>query len=263
MPADIAVGAQGQSAATTDQKTPASPTASQALLNQPLKLDLAAALAGKKLLVVAASIEQRPSRRILDMLAAQADAIAKQGYAIVLVHPAVTDEKQVRQWLADHKLDVAQVILAKDQADVARLMTACGAESLPFMLLTDDKHVVTVLDIQPDKLGTLGETPPASQQPTTSPAKDEVFRALRKFDRTILTNMTITANVLWSRHPRDPDPFRVSQKVRITSDQGVWAVELRTEDLAQMPKYLPPIRDGSRRSEFRTNREKPTFSPVW
>jgi hypothetical protein len=85
----------------------------------------------------------------------------------------VTDEAQVKQWLKDHKLDVAQLIVAKDQADAARLMTACGAESLPFMLTTDDKHVVTVLDIQPDKLGTLGEiraaTMPAAQQaqPTT------------------------------------------------------------------------------------------------
>jgi len=170
MPADIAVGAQGQSAATTDQKTPASPTASQALLNQPLKLDLAAALAGKKLLVVAASIEQRPSRRILDMLAAQADAVAKQGFAIVLVHPAVTDEKQVKQWLKDHKLDAAQVILAKDQADAAKLMTACGAESLPSMLLASDKHAVTALNVQADKLGTLGDIPAGTQQSTTRPA---------------------------------------------------------------------------------------------
>ena len=71
---------------------PAQPSSAASVLNKPLKLDLAAGLAGKKLLVVAASIEQRPSRRLLDTLAAQADAIAKQGFAIVLVHPAVTDE---------------------------------------------------------------------------------------------------------------------------------------------------------------------------
>jgi protocatechuate 3,4-dioxygenase beta subunit len=155
--------------ATPAQQAPAAVDAAS-VLNKPLKLDLDAGLAGKKLLVVAASIEQRPSRRILDMLAASQASIAKQGFAVALVHPAVTDEKQVRQWIADHKLDVTQLILAKDQSDAASLMTACGAESLPFMLLTDDKHLVKALDIQPDKLGTLGDIPAASQQPTTSPA---------------------------------------------------------------------------------------------
>jgi len=140
------------------------------VLNKPLKLDLAAGLAGKKLLVVAASIEQRPSRRILDILAASQDAVAKQGFAIVLVHPAVTDEKQVKKWLADHKLDVAQMILAKDQADAAKLMAACGAESLPFMLLTDDKHAVAAVGVQPDQLSGLGDIPAGTQQSTTSPA---------------------------------------------------------------------------------------------
>ena len=142
----------------------------QTILKQPLKLDLAAALAGKKLLVVVASIEQRPSRRMLDTLAANAATVARQGFAIVLVHPAVTDEAQVKKWLADHKLDVAQIILAKDQADAARLMTACGAESLPSMLLASDKHAVTALDVQPDQLSGLGNIPAATQQPTTRPA---------------------------------------------------------------------------------------------
>jgi len=155
---------------------PAQPSSAAGVLNQPLKLDLAAGLAGKKLLVVAASIEQRPSRRLLDTLAAQADAIAKQGFAIVLVHPAVTDEAQVRQWLADHKLDVAQIILAKDQADVAKLMTACGAQSLPFMLVTDAKHVVSAVDVQSGQLDRLSEIPSATGHLTTIPpsaAKEE------------------------------------------------------------------------------------------
>jgi hypothetical protein len=154
----------------TDQTAPNPLAGVQPVLNQPLRLDLAAGLAGKKLLVVAASIEQRPSRRLLDTLAANAATVARQGFAIVLVHPAVTDEQQVKQWLKDHKLDVTQLILAKDQADAARLMTACGAESLPFMLTTDDKHVVSAVDVQPDQLFRLGDIPPATQQSTTSPA---------------------------------------------------------------------------------------------
>jgi hypothetical protein len=160
----------------------------QTILKQPLKLDLAAALAGKKLLVVVASIEQRPSRRMLDTLAAQADAVAKQGFAIVLVHPAVTDEAQVKQWLKDHKLDVAQIILAKDQADAAKLMVAFGAESLPFMLTADDKHVVTVLDIQADKLDQLRglEQPPAAKpQSTTSPASTQPAADAAEIERLI------------------------------------------------------------------------------
>jgi hypothetical protein len=154
----------------TDQTAPNPLAGVQPVLNQPLRLDLAAGLAGRKLLVVAASIEQRPSRRLLDTLAANAATVARQGFAIVLVHPAVTDEQQVKQWLKDHKLDVTQLILAKDQADAARLMTACGAESLPSMLLTDDKHVVTVVDLQADKLTRLGDIPAGPPQSTTSPA---------------------------------------------------------------------------------------------
>jgi hypothetical protein len=152
---------------------PAQPSSAAGVLNQPLKLDLDAGLAGRKLLVVAASIEQRPSRRILDILAASQAAIAKQGFAVALVHPAVTDEAQVKQWLKDHKLDVAQLIVAKDQADAAKLMATCGAESLPFMLLTDDKHVVKVLDVQTDKLdqlSRLGQPAAATPQSATGPA---------------------------------------------------------------------------------------------
>jgi hypothetical protein len=152
------------------QIAPKPPVAAQAVLNQTLKLGLAADLAGRKLLVVAASVEQRPLWHLLDTLAAQADAIAKQGFSIVFVHAAVTDEQQVRQWLKDHKLDVAQLILAKDQPGVARLMAACGAESLPFMLLTDDKHAVTAVDVQPDQLSRLADIPAGPKQPATSPA---------------------------------------------------------------------------------------------
>jgi hypothetical protein len=158
--------------ATPAQQAPAAVNAAS-VLNKPLKLDLAAGLAGRKLLVVAASIEQRPSRRILDILAASQAAIAKQGFAVALVHPAVTDEAQVKQWLKDHKLDVAQLIVAKDQADAAKLMATCGAESLPFMLLTDDKHVVKVLDVQTDKLdqlSRLGQPAAATPQSATGPA---------------------------------------------------------------------------------------------
>jgi protocatechuate 3,4-dioxygenase beta subunit len=155
--------------ATPAQQAPAAVNAAS-VLNQPLKLDLNAGLAGKKLLVVAASIEQRPSRRLLDTLAANAATVARQGFAIVLVHPAVTDEQQVKQWLKDHKLDVTQLIIAKDQSDAASLMTACGAESLPFMLLTDDKHLVTAADVKPDQLGRLGDIPAGPPQSTTGPA---------------------------------------------------------------------------------------------
>jgi hypothetical protein len=148
----------------------ASESKSPAVLNQLLKFDLDPGLAGKKLLVVAASIEQRPSRRILDILAASQAAVTKQGFAIVLVHPAVTDEKQVKKWLADHKLDVTQLIIAKDQADAVKLMAACGAESLPFMLTTEEKHVVTAMDVQADQLSGLGDVPAGPKQSTTSPA---------------------------------------------------------------------------------------------
>jgi len=52
-------------------------------------------------------------------------------------------------------------------------MATCGAESLPFMLLTDDKHVVKVLDVQTDKLdqlSRLGQPAAATPQSATGPA---------------------------------------------------------------------------------------------
>jgi len=82
----------------------------------------------------------------------------------------VTDEAQVKQWLKDHKLDVAQLIRAKDQADAAKLMSACGAEALPSMLLASDKHAVTAVGVQPDQLTRLGDIPAGTQPSTTSPA---------------------------------------------------------------------------------------------
>jgi hypothetical protein len=49
-------------------------------------------------------------------------------------------------------------------------MAACGAESLPFMLTTDNKHLVTAADVKPDQLGRLGDIPAGPPQSTTSPA---------------------------------------------------------------------------------------------
>lgn len=108
---------------------------------EPLGLKPAGELAaGKKILVCFWDMEQRPSRQFILQLAAQAANLQKQGVVVVCVHAATGDAQKVREWLATSKVTApCGQVPAKDMEN---FLTVWGAVRLPWLVLTDEKHIV-------------------------------------------------------------------------------------------------------------------------
>ena len=113
-----------------------------ASLNLP---DGAAAAEGKRLLVCFWSWEQRPSRHAVDELAKRAAGLAKRNVTVVLVHAPTDAPDAVRAWLADRKITIPCGIVVKDEGDAPTRATLFrwGVKGLPWLVLTDPRHVAT------------------------------------------------------------------------------------------------------------------------
>ena len=97
---------------------------------------------GKHLLICFWDMEQRPSRRCIKELAKMTDDLAKKGGAVVGVHASTVEAEKLKKWLAESNIELPT---GQVQADAApRILPAWGVRSLPWLILTDAKHIVRV-----------------------------------------------------------------------------------------------------------------------
>jgi len=105
-----------------------------------LKIDLLPAnTAGKMILVCFLDIEQRPSRNCLRQLDARAQELKAKGMAIAAVQASKIDENSLDEWRRKHNISLP-FGMVQDDDDGAR--SAWGVSSLPWLILTDCRHVV-------------------------------------------------------------------------------------------------------------------------
>jgi len=105
-----------------------------------LKIDLLPAnTVGKMILVCFLDIEQRPSRNCLRQLNARAQELKAKGIAIVAVHASEIDENNLDEWRREHNLSFPFGMV---QGDEDKAVSAWGVYSLPWLILTDSRHVV-------------------------------------------------------------------------------------------------------------------------
>ena len=105
--------------------------------------------AGKRILVCFWDYQQRPSRHCISALAGKARELQAAGAVLVSVQAGEADEKTVQDWLKDSGLVAAwgagslpAGAVPGDEKARAKTLRGWGVQGLPWLILTDRKHIV-------------------------------------------------------------------------------------------------------------------------
>jgi hypothetical protein len=105
---------------------------------------------GSPLLVCLCDLEQRPSRQCLVDLAKQADKLAAKGIRVIVVQTSKPDLKQFEAFLKANGITFPIHMI---EGDFEAKRSTWGAESLPWLILTDKNFVVTGEGLAAAELG--------------------------------------------------------------------------------------------------------------
>ncbi len=94
---------------------------------------------GRMILVCFFDMEQRPSRYCLMQLAKQAEQLNQMGVTTVAVQASKIDENTLNNWVKKYKIPFPVGMV---QGDVEKSRFAWGVKSLPWLILTNRKHIV-------------------------------------------------------------------------------------------------------------------------
>lgn len=104
------------------------------------KIDLSAADSdGKMILVCFWDMNQRPSRNCVQMLNKRAQTLLNRNVYMVFVHTGPIDERKLIAWLKNNKIEPP---VGMSRANLPELRQSWGVQSLPWLILTDRKHIV-------------------------------------------------------------------------------------------------------------------------
>jgi hypothetical protein len=92
-----------------------------------------------KTLVCFWDVEQRPSRHCIKKLAEQANALAAQNITVVALQASKVDQKVLDKWLQEHHIPF---VVGTVGGDTETIKYSWGVRSLPWLLLTDQAHMV-------------------------------------------------------------------------------------------------------------------------
>jgi hypothetical protein len=105
-----------------------------------LKVDLSPADAKDKMVLICFwDMQQRPSRNCVMRLARQAQQLRQKGVTVVAVQASKIDENTLNQWVKKYKIPFAIGMIAGNEE---KTKFAWGVRSLPWLILTDRKHVI-------------------------------------------------------------------------------------------------------------------------
>ncbi|MBN2588375.1 MAG: carboxypeptidase regulatory-like domain-containing protein [Sedimentisphaerales bacterium] len=94
----------------------------------------------KKMLICFFDMEQRPSRNCVLQLSKRTDDLAQQGISVIAVHASNIEKNTLDTWLKENNITIPVGIVAGDSEQI-RFYWAI--QSLPWLILTDNQHVVT------------------------------------------------------------------------------------------------------------------------
>ena len=92
-----------------------------------------------RMLVCFWDIQQRPSRHYMKSLAEKAGNLADKGITVLCVHASEVGEEALNEWMRDYNVPFNAKTIAHD---VEKIRFAWGVKSLPWLILTDRKHIV-------------------------------------------------------------------------------------------------------------------------
>ena len=92
-----------------------------------------------KMLVCFWDMQQRPSRHCLKSLAEKAGNLADKGITVLCVHASEVDGEILNKWIRDYNVPFTAKMIAQD---AEKIRFAWGVKSLPWLILTDQNHIV-------------------------------------------------------------------------------------------------------------------------
>lgn len=95
--------------------------------------------AGKRLLVCFSDKDQRPSRNCIMQLAKQVEQLKQEGITVVMIQASMVDETKLNAWVKENTIPFTVGMI---QGDEEKTHVAWGVKSLPWLILTDQKHQV-------------------------------------------------------------------------------------------------------------------------
>ena len=105
-----------------------------------LKVDLSPADTDDKMLLVCFwDMQQRPSRNCIMRLAKQTEQLKQKGVAVVAIQASKVNESTLNDWLKEYNIPFTVWIV---QGDEEQTHFAWGVRSLPWLILTNRKHIV-------------------------------------------------------------------------------------------------------------------------
>jgi len=114
------------------------------------RIDAAVANAqGKQVLVCFWDVGQRPSRNCMQRLAKELAALESKGVVVIPVHLSSPGDPPPGEWLEKNHIPLLTETLDDGRAEARQIW---GARVLPWLVLTDDNHVVTAEGITVDEL---------------------------------------------------------------------------------------------------------------
>ncbi|MBN1975413.1 MAG: hypothetical protein JW787_17385 [Sedimentisphaerales bacterium] len=103
----------------------------------------------KPLLVCFWDIDQRPSRQYILDLEKNKVVLEGKNIQVLIIHAGTKVENEVKHWIQENKVSIASGIIEGEPYDT---LLTWGARGLPWLVLTDDKHVITKAGFNIDEL---------------------------------------------------------------------------------------------------------------
>ncbi|OHB75053.1 MAG: hypothetical protein A2Z25_12405 [Planctomycetes bacterium RBG_16_55_9] len=112
----------------------------------------------KAVLVCFFDLNQRPSRYCLNQIAETAGTLKKHGIAVVAIQAPNVDEKTFGEWLKKNEMPFP---IGRIQDNEEKVRFDWAARSLPWLILTDNEHIIRAegfgFDELEDKIRTAGD----------------------------------------------------------------------------------------------------------
>jgi hypothetical protein len=83
-------------------------------------------------------MNQRPSRHCLTQLAKQTETLKSKDVILVAVQASDVDQNALDEWLKKYNVPFSSML----EGDTRKIRFAWGVQSLPWLILTDRRHVV-------------------------------------------------------------------------------------------------------------------------
>jgi len=105
-----------------------------------LKIEISSAdVSDKMILVCFWDMEQRPSQYCIRQLAKQAEELKQKGVTVVAVQASKVNENALNKWIKKYNIPFTVGMV---QGNVEKSRFAWGVRSLPWLILTDQEHIV-------------------------------------------------------------------------------------------------------------------------